>query len=79
MEEAQEALEARADIILLDNMAPEEMRRVVEMIGGRAVVEASGGITLENIAGYGRSGVDCVSVGYMTNSAPCLDMGLDVR
>ena len=78
MEEAREAVEARADVILLDNMAPEEMRRVVEMIGGRAVVEASGGITLETVREVAEAGVDIISVGALTHSVTALNISLDL-
>ena len=78
MEEAREALEARADVILLDNMPPEEMRRVVEMIGGRAVVEASGGITLESVREVAETGVDIISVGALTHSVNALNISLDL-
>ena len=78
MDEAREALEARADVILLDNMAPEEMRRVVEMIGGRALVEASGGITLETVREVAETGVDIISVGALTHSVNALNISLDL-
>ena len=78
MEEAREALEARADIILLDNMPPEEMRRVVDMIGGRALVEASGGITLESVREVAETGVDIISVGALTHSVNALNISLDL-
>ena len=78
MEEAREAVEARADVILLDNMTPEEMRRVVEMIGGRAVVEASGGITLETVREVAETGVDIISVGALTHSVTALNISLDL-
>lgn len=73
-----------APVIMLDNFTPEMIRETVEKLEDEGLrndikLEASGGITIENIAEYGRSGVDYVSVGYMTNSAPCLDMGLDIR
>lgn len=72
-----------APVIMLDNFTPDEIRRTVEELDGRGLrrgveLEASGGITLQNIAEYGRSGVDYVSVGSMTNSAPALDLGLDI-
>ena len=79
MEEAREALDARADVILLDNMPPEEMRRVVEMIGGRAVVEASGGITLESVREVAETGVDIISVGALTHSVNALNISLDLE
>ena len=78
MEEAREALDARADVILLDNMPPEEMRRVVEMIGGRALVEASGGITLESVREVAETGVDIISVGALTHSVNALNISLDL-
>ena len=79
MEEAREALDARADVILLDNMPPEEMRRVVEMIGGRALVEASGGITLESVREVAETGVDIISVGALTHSVNALNISLDLE
>ncbi len=72
-----EALEAGADIILLDNMALETMRRAVQTIGGRAVSEASGGLTLDRVAAIAATGVDVLSVGALTHSAPALDISLD--
>ena len=83
-DEALLAARLGAPVILLDNLTVPLIRDVVSMLEReglrrRLELEASGGITIRNISEYGRSGVDCVSVGYMTNSAPCLDMGLDVR
>ncbi len=75
--EAGEAVAAGADIILLDNMDPPTMRRAVETIGGRAVVEASGGITLATVRAVAETGVDLISVGALTHSAPVLDISLD--
>ncbi len=74
-----EALAAGADIIMLDNMAPLEMAQAVDMIDGRALVEASGGITEENIGAAARSGVDLISVGALTHSVRSLDIGLDLK
>jgi nicotinate-nucleotide pyrophosphorylase (carboxylating) len=71
------ALEGGADVILLDNMSPELMRRAVEMINGRAMTEASGGINLDSIKAIAESGVDLISSGALTHSAPALDIGLD--
>lgn len=71
------ALEGGADVILLDNMSPELMRQAVEMIGGRALTEASGGINLDSIAAIARSGVDLISSGALTHSVKALDIGLD--
>jgi nicotinate-nucleotide pyrophosphorylase (carboxylating) len=63
--------------VLLDNMRPAELRRAVEIVAGRAVTEASGGITPETAAEIAASGVDLLSVGWLTHSAPALDVGLD--
>ena len=71
-----EALQAGADILLLDNMSLELMRRVVEQIDGRAVTEASGGITLERVREVAATGVNLISVGALTHSAMPLDMSL---
>lgn len=69
-----EALESGADRIMLDNFTPEQTRRAVELIAGRAETESSGGITLENLRQYGEAGVDCISVGALTHSVKGLDM-----
>jgi nicotinate-nucleotide pyrophosphorylase (carboxylating) len=79
LDEVKEALEGAADVILLDNMPVEEMRRAVEIIGGAALVEASGGVTLDNAHAVAEAGVDFISVGRLTHSAPALDISLDVR
>ena len=71
------AAEAGADIILLDNMTPEEMRVCVTIVAGRALTEASGGITLAAARGVAEAGVDRISVGALTHSAPALDVALD--
>lgn len=71
-----EALDAGADIIMLDNMSVEDMKTAVEMIGGRAVTECSGNVTLENIEKIKQTGVDFVSSGALTHSAPILDLSL---
>jgi nicotinate-nucleotide pyrophosphorylase (carboxylating) len=77
--EAQEALAAGAEVILLDNMTPAEMARVVRMIGGRAQTEASGGITIENIRAVAEAGVDIISSGAVTHSAKALDISLELE
>jgi nicotinate-nucleotide pyrophosphorylase (carboxylating) len=84
VEAAVEAAEAGADALLLDNMAPGDAAKAVTMareaLAGRpCLIEASGGITLESIAAYAATGVDAVSLGSLTDSAPALDLGLDVR
>lgn len=68
---------AGADIVLLDNMAPGLMRTAVEQAAGRVLLEASGGITLEGVGAVADSGVDLISVGALTHSAPALDVALD--
>lgn len=76
MDEVKEALAAGADIIMLDNMTPVQMKEAVELIAGRALVEASGGITLKSVRKAAETGVDFISVGSLTHSAPALDIGL---
>ena len=71
-----EAVEAGADIIMLDNMSPEDMREAVRIIGGRAETECSGNVTRENIAGLAEIGVDYISSGALTHSAPILDISM---
>jgi nicotinate-nucleotide pyrophosphorylase (carboxylating) len=78
-EQAVEAVEAGTDVILLDNMTPEEMARCVKMINGRALTEASGGITLENVRAIAESGVDVISSGALTHSAKALDISLEIE
>ena len=72
-----EALQGGADIILLDNMSVDEIRACVEIIAGRALVEASGGVTLDNVRAIAAAGVDYISVGRLTHSAPSLDISLE--
>ena len=76
MEKVKEAVEAGADIIMLDNMTPEMMKEAVELIAGRAQTECSGNITKENIAKILETGVDFVSSGALTHSAPILDISM---
>ena len=78
IEQVKEALDAGGDRLLLDNMAPETLREAVAVTGGRVPLEASGGVTLENIAGIAATGVDFISVGAITQSAPAVDIGLDL-
>ena len=77
--EAEEAVEAGADVILLDNMGPPEMARCVRMIAGRALTEASGGVTTANVRAIAESGVDIISSGALTHSAPSLDISLEIE
>ena len=79
LEELQEALEAGTHIIMLDNMSLENMRRAVEMVNGKAVVEASGGINLETVRAVAETGVDLISVGGLTHSVKALDISVDLE
>ncbi len=78
-EEALDAATAGADIIMLDNMSPDEMRRVVALVAGRAKIEASGGITLANVGQIARTGVDIISIGALTHSPKALDISLELE
>ncbi|MEO8277197.1 MAG: carboxylating nicotinate-nucleotide diphosphorylase [Thermoanaerobaculia bacterium] len=71
------ALDAGVDVVLLDNMSPAELAVAVVRIGGRAIAEASGGITLATVRAVAETGVDLISVGWITHSAPTLDVALD--
>ncbi len=77
LDQAREAVDAGADILLLDNMPPPMLRQAVALVGGRARTEASGGVTLETIRAIAETGVDYISVGRITQSAPAVDIGLD--
>lgn len=72
-----EAMEIGVDAVLLDNMTPEQLREAVEIVAGRSITEASGGITPQTARAVAQSGVDLLSVGWITHSAPVLDIGLD--
>lgn len=78
VEQVDEALEAGADILLLDNMPPGIMARVVQAVGNRAVTEASGGITLDSVKAVAATGVDFISVGALTHSAMPMDISLNL-
>ena len=78
LDQIAEAIAAGADIILLDNMSPRDLREAVRVIDGRAITEASGGVNLTTVSELAASGVDVISVGALTHSAPALDIGLDV-
>jgi nicotinate-nucleotide pyrophosphorylase (carboxylating) len=79
VDEAVEAVEAGADFLLCDNMSPSLLRRVVAAVGGRAALEATGGLTLDRAREYAETGVDHLSVGALTHSSPILDIALDLR
>ena len=79
LQQLREVVDAGADFILLDNMSIEECRAAVEIVAGRAKLEASGGLILSNAHAYAKTGVDYLAVGALTHSAPVLDIGLDLR
>jgi nicotinate-nucleotide pyrophosphorylase (carboxylating) len=77
LEQFDEALVAGPDVIMLDNFSTDDLREAVRRCGGRVVLEASGGVTLETVRAIAETGVDVISVGALTHSAPALDIGLD--
>ncbi len=79
LDELQEALDAKADIIMLDNMSPELMKKAVEITNKRAVLEASGGITDETLRAVAESGVDIISVGALTHSVKAFDISMYIK
>ena len=78
IEQLEEVLDAGADLVLLDNMGVEQMAAAVKVAAGRAVLEASGGITLDTVRAIAETGVDIISVGALTHSARALNLGLDM-
>ena len=78
VDQAKEALDGGAEVLLLDNMSLEEMAQVVELARGRAITEASGGLTLEKVRGVAATGVDLISSGALTHSVDALDIGMDL-
>ncbi|MFF0213126.1 carboxylating nicotinate-nucleotide diphosphorylase [Streptomyces vinaceus] len=79
LHQVREALDAGADLILLDNFTPIETEEAVALVAGRAVLESSGRLTLANARAYAETGVDYLAVGGLTHSSPILDIGLDLR
>jgi nicotinate-nucleotide pyrophosphorylase (carboxylating) len=79
LQQVQEALDAGADMLLLDNMTPDQISTAVGMAGGQVSIEASGGVTEETVAAIAATGVDIISVGAVTHSAPALDISLDLE
>jgi nicotinate-nucleotide pyrophosphorylase (carboxylating) len=75
--QVKQAVAAGTDVILLDNMSPAQLRRAVRLVAGRAATEASGGVNLDTVRAIARTGVDFISVGALTHSAPVVDIGLD--
>jgi nicotinate-nucleotide pyrophosphorylase (carboxylating) len=78
LDQLAEVVEEGADVVLLDNMSPDLLRRAVTLVGGRMRTEASGGVNLDSVAAIAATGVDMISVGALTHSASVLDLGLDV-
>ncbi len=78
LEQVEEAVHLPIDVILLDNMQPDQVRTAVQLVDGRMMTEASGGMTLETIADYAVAGVDFISVGWLTHSVRALDVSLDI-
>ncbi|OEU75623.1 MAG: nicotinate-nucleotide diphosphorylase (carboxylating) [Desulfuromonadales bacterium C00003068] len=76
MDDVREALDAGADIIMLDNMDLDTMREAVELIDGRAIAEASGGVNLETVSDIAKTGVNLISVGALTHSSPAVDISM---
>ncbi len=79
LDQIEAALEGGAEVVLLDNMSPTQLTEAVRLINGRALSEASGGVNLDTVRAIAQSGVDLISVGALTHSAPALDIGLDFR
>lgn len=77
--QVRDALAGKADVILLDNMTPDEVRRATEVIKGRALIEVSGGITLRNVREMAAAGVDFISIGALTHSAPAVDISMELE
>jgi nicotinate-nucleotide pyrophosphorylase (carboxylating) len=77
LDQVRQAVDAGADLILLDNMSPAQLREAVQLVGGRAQLEASGGVNLQTVRAIAETGVDFISVGALTHSARAVDIGLD--
>lgn len=79
LEQLEEALAARPDVVMLDNMPPENLKKAVTIADGKVLLEASGGIELDTVKAVAEAGVDLISSGWITHSAPVLDLGLDIE
>ncbi|MEM5580869.1 carboxylating nicotinate-nucleotide diphosphorylase [Roseibium sp. AS2] len=79
LDQLKEALAARPDVVMLDNMPPETLKQAVAIAGGKVLLEASGGIELDTVKAVAEAGVDLISSGWITHSAPVLDLGLDIE
>ena len=78
LDQLREAMTVAPDAVLLDNMGPDLLREAVAIVAGRATTEASGGVGPDTVAAIAESGVDLISTGWITHSAPVLDLGLDI-
>ncbi|MEP1931669.1 MAG: carboxylating nicotinate-nucleotide diphosphorylase [Roseibium sp.] len=79
LEQLQEALNSAPDVVMLDNMPPAVLKKAVELAGGKVLLEASGGIEMDTVKAVAEAGVDLISSGWITHSAPVLDLGLDIE
>ena len=79
LEQLKEALACKPDVVMLDNMGPDQLRQAVEIAGGQVLLEASGGIEADTVKAVAEAGVDLISSGWITHSAPVLDLGLDIE
>jgi len=79
LKDVKEALKVRADVIMLDNMGEKTMAEAVKLVGGKALTEASGNMTLERVRAVAETGVDFISVGALTHSAPAVDISMRVK
>jgi len=79
LDQVGEARDAGVDVVLVDNMSPDQVRKAVEILDGCAKVEVSGGVTLDSVGSFAETGADFISVGAITNSVRVLDIGLDIR
>jgi nicotinate-nucleotide pyrophosphorylase (carboxylating) len=79
LDQLAEAMSEKPDAVLLDNMKPEMLKKAVALVAGRAITEASGTINAETVAAVAATGVDYISSGWITHSAPTLDLGLDIE
>jgi nicotinate-nucleotide pyrophosphorylase (carboxylating) len=79
LDQVEDAIHAGAQMVLLDNFTPEEVREAVELVGGRIPVEVSGGVRLDNVRAYAEAGPDYIAVGALTHSAPAADISLEIE
>jgi nicotinate-nucleotide pyrophosphorylase (carboxylating) len=73
-----QALKGKADVLLLDNMTPAQVRQAINIVQGQALVEVSGGITLNNVRDMAKAGPDFISIGALTHSAPSMDLSMEI-